>query len=101
MCKLCEKIDVMKDIMEGYFTDEEIDEMNKEIGLEGFNIKGARLSIFIMAIVELCVNEGLSEFHIHDGVEVAIIRDRLRRAVERNNPGRHHTLRERLRGYES
>jgi hypothetical protein len=54
-----------------------------------------------MAIVELCVNEGLSEFHIHDGVEVAIIRDRLRRAVERNNPGRHHTLRERLRGYES
>ena len=101
MCELCKKIDIVKDILTGYFTDEELDEMNRAIGLPGFNIPGSRLSICIMAIVEMCVAQGLNSREIHDGVEVAVMRDHMRRVIEMNFPGRHHTMRERLSGYES
>jgi hypothetical protein len=101
MCALCKKINVVKDILNGYFTDEELDQMNQDIGLPGYNLKGARLSICLMAIIELCVEQGLSEQEIHDGVQVAIVRDVMRRHIEANFPDSKHSVRERMEGYES
>jgi hypothetical protein len=101
MCALCEKIKIVKDILKGYFTDEELEEMSKSIGLEGWNVKGTRLSLYLMAVVELCVEQGLDPLTIHDGVHVAIMRDALKRQYEEAYPDRDHTLKERLEGYES
>lgn len=101
MCALCDKIKVVKDIMGGYFTDEELNTMNAEINMPDFDLRGTRLSICIMAIVEMCLEAGLNSREIHDGVEVAVMRDHMRRVIEMNFPGRHHTMKERLSGYES
>ena len=87
--------------MLGYFTDEELNTMNASIDMAGFDVRGSRLSICIMAIVELCLENGLNSRDIHDGVEVAIMRDHMRRVIEHNYPDRKHTIKERLEGYES
>lgn len=94
MCALCEKIRVVKDILSGYFTDEELNKMNDEIDMPGFDVRGTRLSVCLMAIAELCVEAGLTPVEIHDGVQVAIMRDYMRRAIEKEFPGRHHTIKE-------
>lgn len=59
MCELCTKIDVMKELVTGYFTDEELHEVNRLADMPGvWPPEVTRLSIAIMAIAELCVDTG-------------------------------------------
>lgn len=103
MCALCDKINIIKDILKGYFGDEEIAELNQKIGLPGFDITGARLSLLIMALVELSVDEGLTNDHLHTGLEVAYQRYILKKILLQSNPEfeKLHSFEDWLKGFES
>lgn len=101
MCELCKKINTFKEILGSYFTDEEIEKMNAAAGLPGFNILGSRLSVAIMAVVEYCVDNGLSLDDIMDGVYTAYLRDAARRIFIERNPDSTHSVEERIKGFES
>lgn len=103
MCELCAKVNIIKDILGSYFGDEEIKEFNEKIGLPGFDVKGSRLSLCIMAIVELCVDEGFDLDHLGAGITVAYRRYLYKLSILKADPDydKKHSTEDWLKGFES
>lgn len=103
MCALCDKVNNIKDILNGYISDEELNELNIKIGLPGFDVNGSRLSLCLMAIVEMCIEKDLDSNHIHTGVEVAYVRAKLKKTFQRMDPDfeKKHSEEQWLKGFES
>lgn len=79
MCIVCEKTKILKELMTSYFTDEELVQVFADYDLTRNDPKGIRVTLAVLAIVELCCDEGLSGNEIHEGVDIALLRDRVKR----------------------
>lgn len=85
MCKFCEKVQTYKEILEGYFTDEELIEMAREMEFRGNPKPGdARCAAAIMAVVEMAMDNGLTLEDIREGVLLGYSRKLIKNALGSN-----------------
>jgi len=86
VCNFCRKIRITKEIVSSYFTDEEMIQLAREMGIvRGGTAADIRVAVVIMAATELAMDNGLGVDEIKEAYSLAIARRMLQRTL-----GYHH-----------